>query len=120
MILINPDNLSEVWAEVKHGLEVIKAKTKERWIPEDIYHDLKLKQSLLYMRQGAFLVLKADGQELSIWCAYNTIGGDFASGFEWVKEHAKQHGFKRLTMTSPRKGWQKHFNLVSYNYEVEL
>lgn len=120
MILVNPDNLAEVWADVRKGLDVIIAKTGEQWLPEDVYHDLKQRKSVLYMRGSAFLVLRADGQALDIWCAYNVADGNFESGFEWLKSHAREHGFKRLTMTSPRKGWARYFKAVSINYEAEL
>ena len=39
---------------------------------------------------------------------------------EWLKEHARANGFKRLTLTSPRKGWARLFTPVSTNYEMEL
>lgn len=120
MHIIQPDNLAEVWPDVRKGLEAIIAKTGEEWLPEDVYHDLKQRKSVLYVRDGAFLVLRADGQALDIWCAYRASGEDFASGFDWLKSHAREHGFKRLTMTSPRKGWGKYFTAVSTNYKVEL
>ena len=120
MILVNPDNLAEIWPDIRKGLEAIIAKTGEEWLPEDVYHDLKQRKSVLYARTGAFLVLRADGQALDIWCAYNAAGEDFESGFEWVKAHARECGFKRLTMTSPRKGWGKYFSAVSINYRIDL
>lgn len=119
MILVNPDNLAEVWSEVRKGLVSILAKTHEPWLPEDVYLEIKQRIAVLYVRTGGFIVLKADGQALDIWCAYNEAG-DFESGFDWLKEHARQHGFKRLTMSSPRKGWMKLFNVESYNYRIDL
>lgn len=120
MHFIHPNDLAEFWQEVRYGLIEILVKTNERWLPEDVYHSLKQGEALLFMREGSFVVVKAHGDELEIWCAYNEIQGDFASGFEWLKQHAIENGFKRLIHASPRKGWAKLFKAVSVNYELEL
>ena len=120
MQFVHPDNLAEHWHEVRHGLGAVLAKTGEKWLPEDVYHELKGGQALLFKRTGAFLVLKADGRDLFIWCAYNAVQGEFESGLQWLKDHARANGFKRLTLTSPRKGWARLFKAVSTNYEMEL
>jgi len=120
MELVHPNDLNARWPEVRHGLEAILAKTGERWLPEEVYCEIKQGSAVLFQRTGAFLVLKADGQALYIWCAYNAVQGEFESGLEWLKDHARSNGFKRLTLTSPRKGWARLFTPVSTNYEMEL
>lgn len=120
MNLVHPDNLAAHWPEIRAGLCTIIRKTGERWLPEDVYHELKQGSALLFQRTGAFLVLKAHGRELEIWCAYNAVQGEFDSGLEWLKDHARANGFTRLTLTSPRKGWSRLFTPVSTNYEMEL
>lgn len=120
MIFIHPNDLAEKWPEIRFGLMSILLKTGEKWIPEDIYHALKAGEALLFARDGTFVVVKADGEALFIWCAYNAIQGGFKSGIEWLKDHARQNGFKRITHTSPRTGWARLFKAVSINYEMEL
>lgn len=119
MIRVLKEDILSEWPEVRKGLLAILAKTGESWIPEDVYHELKIGKCALHKKGGAFVIVRPDGDALDVWCAYND-GDGFEDKFKWLKSHAKQHNFNRLTMTSPRKGWEKYFTAVSINYEVKL
>jgi hypothetical protein len=116
LIPIDSDTqLSEVWPDVKSGLEVILKRTRQTWIAEDVYHALKTKQSILLIgieegKFAGFVVLTMnkshDGIEGHIWVAYNISKSEYINtSWPIIQGFCKAAGCKRVTMSSSRKGW---------------
>lgn len=127
LVYISSDEIHAHWEAVKAGLQRIKSKTREHWLVEDIYHQLKLGNCGLYVFDGGFVILQLlngwDGKEMNVFCAYGSGNMDWA--LPQTKEIAKAAGCKRLKFTSTRDGWEKRAIAVGYTkghteYEMEL
>jgi hypothetical protein len=101
------------------------------WIPEDVYHSIKLGDASLYVFQEAgqfagFVVLRRLVREFSghvdchIWLAYSESGRDAYQAAEaFIKGAAKHMGAQRITFSSPRTGWAKRHPLITATYALE-
>lgn len=118
LIAIDTDQqLHDVWPRVRAGLEVILTRSRDNWIPEDVYAALKSKGSILVIGQhdGAFVgfvVLTMnkgfDGLEGHIWAAYNISKSEYIhDAWPQIQGLCRASGCRRITMSSTRKGWAK-------------
>jgi hypothetical protein len=125
---INPADLHKHWDFVRKGCEVVKVKTGENWLPEDVYTAIKTNSAQLFLFADGFCVLQhikdAYNNEnvLHIWVAYHSTREDIkeASTNELIKI-AKSIGARTITFTSPRK-WDLYTGakVKSVNYEIEV
>lgn len=132
IVPIHPANLHPVWEKVREGLTKIKAKIREDWMPEDVYHALKAGEAQLFLAirdQGfaGFFILRKVQAEYSrenimhVWCAYSEGDDDvFEQCLDFIREAATKAGCKRLTFGSQRKGWMKRFRVREITYEIPL
>jgi hypothetical protein len=112
MRYIQPNELRDWWSFVRPGLEKIKTKSTEPWIPEDVYADCYSQRSLLWVlfsndRPTSFVVLQPAGNFLHVWCAYAYEDDCLEIGWEKLKEVAKQFGWTKISFDSDRRGWDK-------------
>ena len=130
---VHPDNLYPVWEYVRDGLLIIKTKSPEIWIPEDIYWQLKQGVSALYMAihkdVEGFAILQPNngwgGKEVNVFCAYSRNPQVVEFCLDEIKKIAKGIGAKRLVFESKRAGWEKRALELGYvklhtRYGLEL
>lgn len=116
LVFVHPNDLREHWDTVKQGLQKIREHSAEGWLDEDVYHALKSGVSTLhlvvYSEYVGFVILTPtqhyDGKALHIWCLHLHTEEPAMSDFlPEIERMAREIGAKRITFTSPRKGWQK-------------
>ena len=125
-----------MWGFVRAGLEDLLAKYHDRWIPEDVYFEIRSGAAALFMidvdeEQKGFTVLKnfndVDGLALFIWTLWaepNTMKeeGRYEQVLFEMEKIAKGMGAKRIRHYSPRGGWTVKglFELKMHIYEREI
>ena len=121
---VPPDALHSVWPGLRSMLRVLQRKGGGDWIPEDVYREIAEGRAALFIAERSLLVLIAQKETftglpvLHVWLAY-TAAKNFDAGLQWVREHAKQYGFQKITFDSPRKGWAKRFTAESVRYRID-
>jgi hypothetical protein len=112
-----PDAVSDVWDTIKAGLEEV-ARYGDHWRPEDVYMALRQGHAALHLvnvagRYGGFMVTVPsrswDGPVLHVWAVYAVPGLPRLRRecFGKLRELATEMKARRITFTSPRKGWEK-------------
>lgn len=113
---IKPDQLHDYWIFVRDGLDKILEKGGDRWLPEDVYSEIKAGRAFLHISRfggeiSGFVILTEkqdwDGKALHVWCAYSTAHGSPLQHVPELVQYAKNMGAKRLTFSSTRDGWLK-------------
>lgn len=109
---IQPAELRGWWRLIRPGLERIKEKSTEAWIPEDVYADCFEQRSMLWFflkenRPVGFVILQPVGPILHIWCAYAIEEDCLFDAWEHIQEIAKQGGATSLSFDSNRRGWDR-------------
>lgn len=129
---IHPEDIGKHWKFVREGLQYVVDKTKDRWLPEDVYMHIKSGNMGLYMQDSSdgFAVLQPvkgwDGTELYIFCGYSRDKHDVVmQDIDSIKDIAKSIGAKRIKFQSNRKGFEKLAQDMGYTidfvqYEVEI
>lgn len=111
---IAPSDLRAWWPTIKPGLENILRKSREKWIPEDIYSDCMNNRATLWAglennHLVGFMVLENQGENLHVWSAWS-LEKDYdllKNGLECIKSIARQNNNKNITFSSNRAGWNK-------------
>ena len=111
---IEPDQLRQWWMSVKPGLEEIKKRSPENWIPEDVYADCWNSKSFLYVALKdnhfvGYFVLQPINGKLHVWAAW-TLENDYQvvqKGLQFIKNMARNANVKYLTFASHRPGWNR-------------
>jgi hypothetical protein len=75
---IPKDNLRQHWEYVRHGLELVRARGHNEWLPEDVYCDCYENRSMLFVgiidnKPVGFVVLQPIGNRLHVWASWSTI-----------------------------------------------
>lgn len=111
---IKPDELRKWWPNVRPGLENVKSKTPEDWIPEDIYTDCFTERAMLWAlidnnHPVAYFVLQPNGIYLHIWAAWSICNNELIviEGLKYIKQIARHGNAQYLTFSSHRRGWDK-------------
>lgn len=127
---VPPQELRALWPWVRVGLEQIKTKCGEPWIPEEIYCQIQAKTAFLYVfDKTGFAVFQkhfdGDGPVLFIWLLWCKSGLGLPIEqqlYAAIDQLATKEGCKRIRMHSPRKGWAQRgfFVPVSTIYEREM
>jgi hypothetical protein len=114
---IAQDAVHDVWETVREGLEEV-SRYGDHWIPEDVYMALRQGQANLHIARvdgcyAGFIVAMPsrawDGPVLHVWAVYAVPGFPRLRRecFAKLREFALDMHAKRITFTSPRKGWEK-------------
>jgi hypothetical protein len=134
-VLVEPRDLTQYWPLVKAGVEKVAERGSDGWLPEDVYMALKQGVSLLYVGfvdryyVGFVVVTPAagwSGPQLHLWLLYNRGERDVLETFlPDLIEIAKARGAQRITMSSPRKGWERRAPQLGFeqgltNYSLEV
>lgn len=112
---ISPDQLKNWWEFVKEGVEAILTKSPEGYIQEEIFVQLWLQKSMLWVFTNdnvpvGFTILTPEDSNLFVWAVW---GKEPQSSevvfecFEMIKNIAKQGNAKSITFGSHRLGWDK-------------
>ena len=132
LIIVKPAELRTHWPVISQALGKVIDATAPDWIPEDVYHRLKVGSALCHLIYGlgkyqAMFIVTEEVEEYSgnrsihIWIAQNDGGNEsYEFGLDNIKAIAAHAGASRLTIESPRHGWAKRFKLVSATYEVPI
>lgn len=108
------DELRNWWPSVRDGINKIKTKSPENWIPEDVYTDCFNQKAMLWVvlkdsHFYGFFILQPLGQELHVWAAW-TLENDYQvvqKGLQFIKNMAREANVKYLTFSSHRPGWER-------------
>lgn len=126
-VYVTPDNLRSEWDWVRKGLEKVRNKGHDEWIPEDIYCDCFTQKAMLWILddKNGFMVLQPIEKKMHIWAAWldSTDPEDLNKGMESAKEIARRGGLKSITFSSARRGWvrrAKSLGAKPSTWEVEL
>jgi hypothetical protein len=109
---IQPEELRSWWHWIRPGLDKIKTKSTEPWIPEDVYADCYSQRSMLWVlfslnKPIGFAVLQPVGDTLHVWCAFAYEDNHLLGGWEQIQEIAKAGNATKVTFDSNRRGWDK-------------
>lgn len=125
LTFVPPNELHDYWDLVKPGLEIVRQKSSDGWLCEDVYTELRAGRSTLHIGDvegdyAGFVVLTPtqgyDSMRLFIWAAYNATDKDMIKEFlPELKSMAKKIKAKKLTFSSCRKGWDKR--MAQYGFE---
>jgi hypothetical protein len=121
------------WEWLRAGLEHVRRKVGgERWLPEDIYGELKAGTAFCYVVElgsttPAFLIVQRqvdlDGIALFVWVMWaepHVLTQHMAAVMAELNQLARSIGARRLRHESPRKGWGRFFIAQRTVYEQEL
>lgn len=101
----------EKWGSIRAGLEKIRSRTGESWLPEDVYTSIVMGQSYLFEIGTGFAVVQVNqgirGPLLFVWCLYMPRGNDKAEVVSALDSLAKSQGCKSIRFHSPRRGWEE-------------
>jgi hypothetical protein len=118
---IPKDNLRQHWEYVRHGLELVRARGHNEWLPEDVYCDCYENRSMLFVgiidnKPVGFVVLQPIGNRLHVWASWSTINDMtlFMQAFQEIQAIAKQGGKTKVTFNSERKGWERRARQMGF------
>jgi hypothetical protein len=103
------ERLRDLWPWVEKGLYVVKRRGKARWLPADVYMDIRANKCALWTcgQDDGFMVTKTlddcDGQVLFVWCIYGRLAHIEQDIIDDLDELARTIKAKRIQMRSPRK-----------------
>lgn len=124
---VTPDLLRTEWSWVREGLEKVRRKGHDDWIPEDIYCDCFTQKAMLWIlpERNGFMVLQPIEHKMHIWAAWldSNDPEDLIKGMESAKDIARRGGLKSITFTSARSGWvrrAKSLGAKPSTWEVQL
>lgn len=130
-----PQQVRKEWGWIRNGLLTILQRTREQWLPEDVWQSLQAAQSFLWVvhKDGddvGFLVLRKDadfdGPVLFIWLCWTepqVLTDCHATLIERLDEIAARIGAKRVRFQSPRAGWrgfEDYFAAVQTVFQREV
>ena len=108
---VHPKDIRSVWWFVKPGLENVLNKSKEAWIPEDIYAEAKAGTAFIYVASNGLgfiggFVIKPTPEGLLVWAAWGEAGYR-QDAFQWLQAEARRIGAHRIFFETNRRGWDK-------------
>lgn len=116
------------WSWVRKGLEDVLLKTKDRWIPEDVYLSLMTGKSHLFKCSEGFVITTMTQDQYSkesclhIWIAWGPNTNVLQEAMGNLEKMALDAGAKRISFISPRR-WDNVFDgfrVASSLFEKEL
>lgn len=133
---VKPEDLHFVWQTIKPGIEKAAHFAQGAWIPEDAYSSIQHGQASLFLWSvdkryaGSIIVMTRagfEGKTLHIFSLYvePEYGEHIDANMDQIDELARNHGCRKITFQSPRRGWDKRaerlgFEPVTTTYEKEV
>jgi hypothetical protein len=132
--MITRADIRKEWPWIRPLLERFSGRFTTDWKPEDVYADCVHGKAFLYtaIEDRGFMVVKEfenrfTGEPLlHVWILCmeeDTPHGAIAKYMPALHDLARQYGYKKVTMESPRRAWAKHpqwrEGMTTYTYEVE-
>lgn len=120
---ISPTELQFQWPSIRKSL--LKLSEKTAWTPEDVYKEVMAGRARLFAGDGNLLVTVAQEEEftkarvLHVWIGIAELK-DYEKGLSWLKDHAREFGFSKVTFESNRNGWAKRFPIETTRYRIEI
>ena len=129
LVPLSQNEVRANWDYVSGHIKKILRKTREKWLPEDVYSSLMSGDSACLVvysggeRKGVLVVKKyADdwtGEAyIFVWCV-SLDSGVFDETLAELRKFAAAAGIKSIRGDSPRLGWAKKVKLIRATYEVE-
>lgn len=110
---VDPIDLSGPWKMMRPILDRHVTENHPDWMAEDIYTDLKLGKSQLFLGRGGkdgFAIVATTGDSAGsifwIWFVYGP--GQGAAYWDQIMEMARTAGCNRIAFSSPLKFWSEH------------
>ena len=133
LVPVDARYLRSVWDYVERGLLAIIDKTRDDWIPADVYAEIRGGVSRLFMmeyggeRRG-FVVVQLwpqyhDGPRLfirALWSEPGALVAHRADVYEDLDELARSNGATAMRQLSPRRWDADGWTLKQYIYEREV
>lgn len=130
LTMIQPDEVRRQWEYISGHLQRILRKTREKWIPEDIYAALMSGNSACMIvtddgEKAGLLIVRREIEDFSgipylfVWCV-SLKNTDFDLALAELRKFADSVGVKSIRGESPRPGWMKRARLLSATYEFEV
>tara|TARA_R100000773_G_scaffold43935_2_gene43495 strand:- start:203 stop:607 length:405 start_codon:yes stop_codon:yes gene_type:complete len=110
---VQPAEIRTYWGYVKPRLEIVLKKSPEPWIPEDIYADVVMGSSLLWLmlneeQPAGFIVgRKQNDGVFFLWAGYCEPHIDDLIKWTLIEQATISVGCKKIAFESWRKGWEK-------------
>lgn len=131
-----PAEARAAWGWIRNGLVTVLGRVHDTWTPEDVYLEVAQGKAHVYAIEWreddvGFVVLKLladyDGPCLWVWAMWAEPGtfDGFASArtsrmaemFRALDELAASVKARRIRMESPRRGWERFFDVKATVYE---
>lgn len=130
LALLQPDEVRRDWAYISEHLRRILRKTKEKWLPEDVYTAVITGNSACMVvydgqEKAGVLIVRRDVEAftgtpfLFVWCV-SLKNTDFDLALAELRKFADSIGVKSIRGESPRPGWMRRARLISATYEFEV
>lgn len=130
---VDPRYLSDVWVWIRLGLEAIIRKTRDDWIPEDVYTEIRNGHAALYLiyvnhERVGFIVTQLwpgyhAGPRLfvrALWCEPHTLAPVEQELMDAIRALGRESGCRAVRMNSPRRWDGRGWQLKQYIYETEV
>lgn len=127
---VKPEELHADWDFINLGINAILTKTKDKWLPEDIYWLIKQNSIWAYIvvdgsDELGLILLQAtpawDGKELYIFGGWNKGSKDVIEfSMPEIIKIAKNVNARRIKFQSPRKGFEKYVERIGFKYAHSL
>lgn len=115
--IVKPEEIPAEWERVRAGLLVLKERSVDDWLPEDVYMTIMSGNAALYVAESdqreylGFLILQIlpmfHARRLHVWCAYSATATPMLREYlGTLKAIASQQSIKRITFNSPRDEWE--------------
>lgn len=128
---IAPYDLHSIWPQVREGIERVRHKTAETYLPEDVYHAIKSNVATLHMAYldnayAGFAIFTPYRDQytnkmiLHCWIAYSTGTDVFGLAYDEVMQMAHNIKAEKVTFTSNRKAWERRFPLSYSLFEIPV
>lgn len=112
LFIIGQDDLRAVWPLVRDRIEKLRESGNEPWLAEDVYHELVIGASHLWITPdaGGFVVVSIMvapyARDLHVWIACNDTIARAAEYWLQLRDIGRAHSCTRLIFESPRR-WQR-------------
>jgi hypothetical protein len=119
------DDARAMWPALRARLAATAARTRETWMPEDVFHLVAMGHAKLWATEdlGCFIVTQIDeqpwGRSLVVWIASEETDAAAVDYMDQVREIGQEADCSRVTFTSPRR-WERALPGLTVRYEYSF